>query len=115
MINNNTYRISGTQFGAKLDSSAYAKLRKSSSREISDCIDSCAKRFENWGYNDSVISIAENKNTGKSVFTISNNRLGDKVVKLGFEKRDSELIHAFLSITEDMIKSAENFIKKSHS
>ena len=44
------------------------------------------------------------------LFIITNKNLGYKIVSLSFEKRDNELLHSFLTITKDIIISAEKFI-----
>ncbi len=112
MITNNyqNYSNQRLQFCGKFEKEALTKLKKSSSKEIENCIDSCCKKIEEWTDKNTVIGLKQDNNK-LSYFTLSNDSFGDKTVQLCFPKKDNELIHSLLSITKTMLLSAEKFIK----
>ena len=114
---NTDYRNSNTSFGTKLSPETYTKLKNNVSKDLNHCIDICCNRIEEWGEHDSVISLGTDYHSkaGTSHFIISNKRLGKKTAKLSFDKKDNELLSALISITKDMIISAEKYIRNSGS
>jgi hypothetical protein len=112
MISNN-YKNYGTRnlmFTGTFDSKSLSKLKKAASDEIGKCIDSRCKEIEEWTDKASVISI-QNEGNKLSRFVLTNDTFGTKSIGLSFPKKDNELIHSFLSITKDMLLSAEQYIK----
>lgn len=114
MININQ-NYSKTSFGAKLSPEAYNKLKSNVSKNLNHCIDICNSRLEEWGEKDSIIFLEKEKNTGLNQYSIKNPRLGNKQIHLSFGKKNNELLSALISITKEMIISAEQYIKKTGS